>query len=91
MKERKRRCKRGEDSDTDVAEDDEDRTVWEEREFLAEAMYNLINRTKADIEGYLKGIKTPAALADVVHDGLVAIWEKSVAILPRAGRAGAEE
>ncbi|KAF2832673.1 hypothetical protein CC86DRAFT_401422 [Ophiobolus disseminans] len=79
MAERKRHCKREEGSDTDAASDTSDKPFWYDQEFLAEVMNDLINRSGADVVSYLKGEKTPDALADIVHDGLVEVWESPVA------------
>jgi hypothetical protein len=50
-------------------------------------MHDLIGRTDADIDSYLRGKKSPEALADIVHDGLVSVWDRPVAdhgLIPEA-------
>lgn len=79
MAERKRQCKREDESDTDAASEDSDKSFWDDQEFLAETMHELIGRTSADILGYLRGKKSPDALANTIHDGLVSVWEGPMA------------
>lgn len=79
MAERKRRCKREDESDTDVASESSDKPFWDNQAFLAEVMHDLIGRTDADIDSYLRGEKSAEALADIVHDGLVSVWDGPVA------------
>jgi hypothetical protein len=79
MAERKRHCKREDDSDTDVASEDSDKPWWHDQALLTEAMHDLIGRADADIDSYLRGEKSPNALADIVHDGLVSVWNGPVA------------
>ncbi|KAF1917765.1 hypothetical protein BDU57DRAFT_494022 [Ampelomyces quisqualis] len=75
MAERKRRCKREDESDTDIATENSDRLLWDDQAFLAEVMHELIGRADTDVEGYLRGDKSVGALADIVHDGLVSVWD----------------
>ncbi|KAF2683214.1 hypothetical protein K458DRAFT_390481 [Lentithecium fluviatile CBS 122367] len=57
-----------------------DEPFWNDTTFLADTMHELVSRTDADIDGYLKSEKTTEALADIVRDGLVEAWDR-----PRAG------
>lgn len=52
MAERKRHCKREDESDTDTDEAS-DKPFWADQEVLAETMIGLINRTNTDIEEHL--------------------------------------
>jgi hypothetical protein len=79
MAARKRQCKREDESDTNAASVNSDKPFWDDQEFLAETMHALINRTSADIDGYLRGDKSPEALANIVHDGLVSVWDGPLA------------
>jgi hypothetical protein len=79
MAERKRHCKREDGSDTEAASDNSDKPFWDDQEFLVEAMHELIGRSHADVVSYLRGEKSPGALADIVHDGLVSVWDYPVA------------
>jgi hypothetical protein len=42
-------------------------------------MRELIRRSGADVNSYLDGDKNSYALADILHDGLVSVWDKPVA------------
>ena len=78
MAERKRHCKRKEGSDTDADSDygsDDD-----DKELLAAAMDEPIRRSGTDVVGSLDGNKDAHALADNLHDSLVEIWDRPVAL-----------
>ncbi|KAH4214284.1 hypothetical protein HBI25_213450 [Parastagonospora nodorum] len=77
MAERKRHCKREDESDTDT-DDASDKPFWDDG-FLAETMNVLINRSKENIMDYLRGEKDPDAFANLMHDELVSVWEGPLA------------
>ncbi|KAF1849014.1 uncharacterized protein K460DRAFT_280436, partial [Cucurbitaria berberidis CBS 394.84] len=80
MTERKRRCKRGDDSDTDIASDEEDKYFWEDGDLLASTMGCLLGRCLSilpeELAASLNRVKDPMELADIVHDGLVEVWSE---------------
>lgn len=73
MAERKRRCMRDDESDTDAASDVEEQSIWRDQEFLAETMSVLMHRTAIEIED-LERKKDTEVLASLVHDGLIEVW-----------------
>jgi hypothetical protein len=85
--ERKRKCRRGDESDTE----DENRWDRDLEDLLMLAMDELITRAGVDVTRYLRSDKGVGALADVVHEGLlvevragpVAAHEKAVEELQR--------
>jgi hypothetical protein len=77
--ERKRHCQREKDSDSDLISDNTDKPALDDDEFLAHTMRELIRRSGADVNSYLDGDKNSYALADILHDGLVSVWDKPVA------------
>lgn len=79
MAERKHHCRRDGEPDREIAGDDADKSFRDNQDFLAEAMHELIGRTDADVESYLRGERNPDALADIVHDGLVSVWDRPMA------------
>ena len=79
MAERKRHCKREDGSDTDADSDASEKPFWDDEELLTEAMHELISRSNADVGDYLRGDKSALAMANIVHDGLVGVWERPVA------------
>jgi len=78
MAERKRRCKREDESDTDT-DDASDKPFWDDEEFLAATMNQLIKRTSENIMDHLGGEKDPDAFANLLHDELVYVWEGPLA------------
>ena len=67
------------DGDDDAASNTNDNLFGHDSNFLAETMHLLIDRSEVDVEIYLIGEKNPRALADVVHDGLVNVWDRPLA------------
>jgi hypothetical protein len=71
--ERKRKCKRGDESDT------EDEEVKDGEELLVLAMRELVAQSGVDIARYFRGDNEVGGLADAVHDGLMEGWGGPVA------------
>jgi hypothetical protein len=63
------------DDDDAAAANTNDAPFWHDSNFLAETMDLLIHRSRADLKAYLTE-KDSDALADIVHDGLVNVWER---------------
>jgi hypothetical protein len=79
LAERKRHYQREKTSDIDLVSDNTDKPALDDDEFLANTMRELIRRSGADVNSYLDGDKNSDALASILHDGLVSVWEKPVA------------
>lgn len=79
---RKRLCKREDGSDIEIEFNDPEKSNEAGEEFLTDSMINLIIRARMDPSGVLsenRGPETPEELADMVHDGLVSVWDGPVA------------
>jgi len=61
--------------DNDAVANTNGTPFWQDSNFLAETMDLLIHRSRADVEAYLTE-KDSDALADIVHDGLVNVWDR---------------
>lgn len=72
--------RRIEHNDDDAASNTSDTQSWHDSNFFTETMDLLADRSGTDVEASLTGEKDSSALADIVHDGLVNVWDK-----PRAG------
>jgi hypothetical protein len=77
--ERKRHCQREQDLDIDRYSGNADNALLNNDKFLAYSMRKLIRRSGADVEYYPEGDDSPEALANIVHDGLVSVWDRPVA------------
>ncbi|KAL1643232.1 hypothetical protein SLS61_009331 [Didymella pomorum] len=72
---RKRLCKReaeiNEDAISEISDGGHDT-------FLLEAIIDLVNRSKLELDGYMhdEGTRDPHDFADIVHDKLVEVWTK---------------
>lgn len=77
--ERKRQCRREDDSDTDAASDDSNKLFWHDDEFFAEVMHELIVRSGTNVASYLKGKREVNTFVNTIHDGLVEVWTGPVA------------
>ncbi|KAF2846215.1 hypothetical protein T440DRAFT_458869 [Plenodomus tracheiphilus IPT5] len=71
MAERKRQCKRLDDSDTEVDSDEGETSIWNDKGFLAEVMIELVGRTQLDLEDLSKSERVAETLADLVQDSIV--------------------
>jgi hypothetical protein len=67
------------DDDDAAASNTNDNPFGYDSDFLAETMKLLIDRTEDEVKTYLRGEKDPGALADIVHDGLVSVWDRPLA------------
>jgi hypothetical protein len=73
MAARKRHCKRESPSDTD--DDESDKAFRDIEAFLVETMRELIARSGADVDSYLRGDMGVKPLANIVIDRLVEKWD----------------
>jgi hypothetical protein len=66
-----------EDGD-DVTSNYSERELWDEDEYLADRMRELIDRSRADvnISNYIRGDEDVEGFADIIHDALVEVWDK---------------
>lgn len=79
--ERKRQCKRiyQHEQELELVSSTRENTARDDEKFYAETMRIMIARSGADVDDYLKDTRSVDALADIVHDGLVSVWEAPVA------------
>ncbi|KAF1941010.1 hypothetical protein EJ02DRAFT_455554 [Clathrospora elynae] len=81
MAERKRRCKREDDSDTEIASEDGGETsFFESEKFLASSMRRLIDLSKYPVWRYTNNATEETEdveeeFADIIYDSLVEEWD----------------
>lgn len=61
-------------------ESNEGKPFWDDDAFLAATMRQMIATSRADVDGYLNGEKNSSVLEAIVHDGLVQVWDRPMAL-----------
>jgi hypothetical protein len=94
MAERKRQCKREDDSDTDVASRDSAKAMWYDDYFLAEVLRELMDRCGINIQDFYNNEKCIGKIVNLVHHGILNVGpplETAARSLQAAEQIGALE